>query len=230
MTTITSMSVNDVRYPTSDFQDGSDAIHADPDYSCVYVVLKTSKDGLEGHGLTFSLGRGNEIIAECVRTLGRLEGLVIGLTLEDIVADWVAFNRRLCNDSQLRWIGPEKGPLHMACGAVVNAVWDMWGKVQGKPLWKLVADMSPEEVVGLVDWKYLKDALTPEDALAALKAVRAGREERTAQMEEKGYPTYTTSAGWLGYSDEKARAPRREEYQLPSSIDCRHRTLAQLAC
>ena len=207
MAVITEISVHDVRFPTSDFQDGSDAIHADPDYSCVYVILTTSIAGLEGHGFTFSLGRGNEIIAACVKTLAKL---VVGQSLESIVADWVGFNRKLQNETQLRWIGPEKGPLHMACGAIVNACWDLWCKKEGKPLWKLVAELTPEEVVGLVDWHYLKDALTPDEALAALRAAREGRDARMAEMLHRGYPAYTTSAGWLGYSDEKIRGLCKE--------------------
>ena len=205
-TTITSVTLTDVRYPTSDFLDGSDAVHTDPDYSVVYVRIGTTTTAAAhahtGHGFTFTLGRGNEVIAACVEAL---RPLVLGLTLEGIVSDWVAFTRRLTQESQLRWLGPEKGVVHMACGAIINAVWDLWAKSRGKPVWRLVADMSPEEVVALVDFHYIEDVLSRDEALALLRGVRAGRDARIAEMVEKGYPAYTTSAGWLGYSDDKIR-------------------------
>ena len=184
-----------------------DAVHTDPDYSCVYVTLGTSTATHTGHGFTFTLGRGNEVICACVEAL---RPLVLGLTLEGIVGDWVAFTRRLTQESQLRWLGPEKGVVHMACGAIVNAVWDLWGKTEGKPLWRLIADLSPEEVVALVDFHYLEDVINKDEALALLRKARAGRDARIAEMVAVGYPAYTTSAGWLGYSDDKIRALCRQ--------------------
>ncbi len=206
-TTITSVTVHDVRFPTSRALDGSDAMNPDPDYSAAYVVLGTDRDGLEGHGLTFTIGRGNEL---CVAAVEALAPLVLGLTLESITADMGAFWRRVVGDSQLRWVGPEKGVLHLATAAVVNAVWDLWAKAEGKPLWKLLVDMTPEELVRCVDFRYITDALTPDEALALLRRHAAGRAEREAAMRRDGYPAYTTSAGWLGYPDEKIRRLCRE--------------------
>jgi len=201
---ITGVAAYDVRFPTSDALDGSDAMNADPDYSAAYVVLRTNAtDGLEGHGLTFTIGRGNEL---CVAAVEALAPLVTGLSLADIAADMGAFWRRLVGDSQLRWVGPEKGVLHLATAAVVNAVWDLWAKVAGKPLWKLLADMSPEEIVRCIDFRYITDALTPADALEILRLKHGTRRRREKELLRDGYPAYTTSAGWLGYSDEKIRA------------------------
>ncbi|MEO8624635.1 MAG: fuconate dehydratase, partial [bacterium] len=197
------MDVRDIRFPTSQHQDGSDAMNADPDYSAAYVVLRTdADDGLEGHGLTFTIGRGTEL---CVAAAEALAPLVIGLTLDDITLDMGAFWRRVVGDSQLRWVGPEKGVIHLATAAVVNAVWDLWAKVEGKPLWKLLADMTPEEIVRCVDFRYITDAITPGQAIAMLQANVASRGDREAELLRDGYPAYTTSAGWLGYSDEKIR-------------------------
>jgi len=207
-TTITRVEALDVRFPTSEGAHGSDAMHTDPDYSAAYVVLHTDRaDRLEGHGLTFTLGRGNEL---CVAAVDALAPLVAGLTLEEIRADMAAFWRRLTSDSQLRWVGPEKGVIHLATGAVVNAVWDLWAKAEGKPLWKLLADMAPEELVACVDFRYIEDALTPADAVALLRKRVAGRAGREAEMLRDGYPAYTTSAGWLGYPDEEIRRLCRE--------------------
>jgi L-fuconate dehydratase len=201
---ITGVAAYDVRFPTSDALDGSDAMNADPDYSAAYVVLRTNAtDGLEGHGLTFTIGRGTEL---CVAAVEALAPLVTGLSLADIAADMGAFWRRLVGDSQLRWVGPEKGVLHLATAAVVNAVWDLWAKVAGKPLWKLLADMSPEEIVRCIDFRYITDALTPADALEILRLKHGTRRRREKELLRDGYPAYTTSAGWLGYSDEKIRA------------------------
>jgi L-fuconate dehydratase len=201
--------VRDVRFPTSDFQDGSDAVHKDPDYSCVYVILHTSAVNasmapLEGHGFTFTLGRGNEVIALCVKAF--LPQLV-GKTLGGIVADMVGFVTSLTCDGQLRWLGPEKGVVHMASGAIINAVWDMWAKYEAKPLWKLLVDMSPEQLVSCIDFHWIVDALTPEEAVAILKGNAAGdaKAKREAEMRADGFPAYTTSAGWLGYPDDKIR-------------------------
>lgn len=202
MPTITRVRVLDIRFPTSASLDGSDAMNPDPDYSAAYVVLETDADGLEGHGLTFTIGRGNEI---CCAAITALAPLVEGLELDWIKADAGRFWRHLTGDSQLRWIGPDKGAMHLATGAVVNAVWDLWAKAEGKPVWRLVADMSPAELVRAIDFRYLTDCITPDEALALLTAQAAGKADRIRTLEQEGYPCYTTSAGWLGYSDEKLR-------------------------
>lgn len=202
MTKITSLRSIDLRFPTSQSLDGSDAMNPDPDYSAAYVVLGTGEPGLEGHGLTFTIGRGNEI---CCAAIDALEHLVVGLDLDWIKANPGRFWRFITGDSQLRWIGPDKGAMHLATGAVVNAVWDLLAKQAGKPVWRLVADMSPEEIVSIVDFRYLTDALTPEEALGILKKAEAGKAARIATLEKEGYACYTTSAGWLGYDDEKLR-------------------------
>ena len=200
--TITGMRVHDLRFPTSQQLDGSDAMNPDPDYSAAYVVLETDSPGLEGHGLTFTIGRGNEI---CCAAIEAMRHLVVGLELDAVIADMGRFWRHVTSDSQLRWIGPEKGAIHLATGAVVNAVWDLWAKAAGKPLWRLVVEMSPEELVRCIDFRYLSDTLTPEEALALLRAQAPGKAERIATLEREGYPCYTTSAGWLGYADDKLR-------------------------
>jgi len=201
--TITDIVARDIRFPTSRNLDGSDAMNPDPDYSAAYVVLKTdSPDGLEGHGLTFTLGRGNEV---CLAAIRALAPLVLGQTLESFTAHMGQFWRRLTSDSQLRWIGPEKGVIHLATAAIVNAVWDLYAKTEGKPLWKLLADMTPEELVACIDFRYISDALTPQEALELLRRQAPTRAQREAEMREIGYPAYTTSAGWLGYSDDKLR-------------------------
>ena len=202
MTTIQSMRVLDVRFPTSAHLDGSDAMNPDPDYSAAYVVLETDQPGLEGHGLTFTIGRGNEICCAAIRAM---EHLVVGLDLAWIAEDMGRFWRHVTSDSQLRWIGPDKGAIHLATGAVVNAAWDLWAKSVGKPVWQLVADMSPEEIVRLVDFRYITDCITAEEALALLRQRAAGKPERLADLLANGYPCYTTSAGWLGYDDAKLR-------------------------
>jgi len=202
MTIIQSMRVLDVRFPTSVHLDGSDAMNPDPDYSAAYVVLETDRPGLEGHGLTFTIGRGNEICCAAIRAL---EHLVVGLDLAWIAEDMGRFWRHVTSDSQLRWIGPDKGAIHLATGAVVNAAWDLWAKSAGKPVWQLVADMSPEEIVRLVDFRYITDCITAEEALALLRQRAAGKPERLADLLANGYPCYTTSAGWLGYDDAKLR-------------------------
>src|SRR3954447_20983790 len=202
-TTIMEFETFDVRFPTSRELDGSDAVNVDPDYSAAYVVLRTDAgDGLEGHGFAFTCGRGNEVQVAAIEAFAPL---VVGLELEPILADTRAFSRRLTGDSQLRWLGPEKGAIHMAAAAILNAVWDLWAKREGKPLWKLLADMPPEQIVGLVDFRYLADALTPDEALALLEERAGGRAERERTLRERGLPAYTTSPGWLGYSDAKWR-------------------------
>jgi L-fuconate dehydratase len=203
--TITRLDAYDIRFPTSLALDGSDAMNPDPDYSAAYVILRTDApngSALEGHGLTFTIGRGNEL---CVAAARALTPLVVGVSLEEIRADMAAFWRRLTSESQLRWVGPEKGVLHLATAAVVNAVWDLWAKAEGKPVWKLLADMSPEALVGCIDFRYITDALTPAQALEILHRHEASRADREHEMLREGYPAYTTSAGWLGYPDDKIR-------------------------
>jgi len=207
MTTIRSLRVHDVRFPTSQALDGSDAMNPDPDYSAAYVVLETDVPGLEGHGLAFTIGRGNDIVCAAIRAMAHL---VVGLDLDWIAEDMGRFWRHVTSDSQLRWIGPDKGAMHLATGAVVNAAWDLWAKAAGKPVWRLVADMSPEEIVRLVDFRYITDCITPDEALALLRERAVGKEARRAELMAEGYPSYTTSAGWLGYEDAKLRRLVRE--------------------
>jgi L-fuconate dehydratase len=188
--------------------DGSDAMNRDPDYSAAYVVLKTDDpSGLEGHGLAFTIGRGNEL---CVAAINALRHLVVGRTLESFTANMGEFWRMITGDSQLRWVGPEKGVIHLATAAVVNAVWDLYAKAAGKPLWKLLADMTPEQLVACVDFRYISDAITPAEALDLLRRNAPTKAAREAEMRERGFPAYTTSAGWLGYSDDKLRSLLRE--------------------
>ncbi len=202
MNIIRSMRVVDVRFPTSQHLDGSDAMNPDPDYSAAYVILETDQPGLEGHGLTFTIGRGNEI---CCAAIEAMRDLVVGLDMAWVAEDMGRFWRHITSDSQLRWIGPDKGAIHLATGAVVNALWDLWAKQEGVPVWKLVSRMSPEEIVKLIDFRYITDCITPEEALALLEKQAVGKEERWATLEREGYPCYTTSAGWLGYDDNKLR-------------------------
>lgn len=202
MTVITSLRVVDVRFPTSLHLDGSDAMNPDPDYSAAYVILGTDTTGKEGHGLTFTIGRGNEI---CCAAIQALAPLVVGLDMAWVAEDMGRFWRHITSDSQLRWIGPDKGAIHLATGALVNAVWDLWAKLEGVPVWKLVSRMTPEEIVKLIDFRYITDCITPEEALTLLKAQEPGKAERLATLEQEGYPCYTTSAGWLGYDDAKLR-------------------------
>ncbi|MCS2159357.1 L-fuconate dehydratase [Scandinavium sp. H11S7] len=202
MTTITAIRVEDVRFPTSLALDGSDAMNPDPDYSAAYVILDTDNPALKGHGLTFTIGRGNEI---CCAAISALEHLVVGRSLAGITADMGKFWREFTSDSQLRWIGPDKGAIHLATGAVVNAVWDLWSKAAGKPLWKLVADMTPEELVRCIDFRYITDCITPQEALTLLQRRADNKAQRTEKLLAEGYPCYTTSAGWLGYPDDKLR-------------------------
>jgi L-fuconate dehydratase len=182
-------------------------MNPDPDYSAAYVILETSTPGLTGHGLTFTIGRGNEI---CVAAIEALRPLIVGRSLDAIRAEPAAFWRHITGDSQLRWIGPDKGAIHLATGAIVNAVWDLWAKAERKPVWRLVADMSPAELVRAIDFRYITDCITPEEALALLEARAADKEKRIAQLQAEGYPCYTTSAGWLGYDDDKLRRLAQE--------------------
>jgi L-fuconate dehydratase len=208
MGAITELEVMDIRFPTSRSLDGSDAMNPDPDYSAAYVVIRTDDaDGLEGHGLTFTIGRGTEVV---VAAVGALRPLVVGRSTNELFSDMGAFWRSLVGDSQLRWIGPEKGAIHLATAAVVNAAWDLFAKTAGKPLWKLLVDMTPAEIVALVDFRYIADALAPDDALAMLTRLAPTREARVAELRRDGYPAYTTSVGWLGYDDDKIRRLCRE--------------------
>lgn len=193
------LDVRDIRFPTSRLLDGSDAMNPDPDYSAAYVVVRTDA-GEEGHGFAFTIGQGNEVQVAAIHALDRL---VLGLDVDEVLADMGAFWRHLVWDSPLRWLGPEKGVAHMAVAAVVNAVWDLYAVRAGKPLWKLLADMSPAELVALVDFRYLTDCLTPAEARDLLEAQRPGRAERETQLVGSGFPAYTTSPGWIGYSDDK---------------------------
>jgi len=202
MTKVIDMRVVDLRFPTSQSLDGSDAMNPDPDYSAAYVILETDDPALKGHGLTFTIGRGNDI---CCMAIEAMRHLVVGADTQVMKANPGEFWRHLTGDSQLRWIGPDKGAMHLATGAVVNAFWDLLAKEEGKPVWRLVADMSPEEIADIIDYRYLTDVLTRDEALAILRKAEAGKPERIANLESKGYPCYTTSAGWLGYDDEKLR-------------------------
>jgi L-fuconate dehydratase len=199
--TITEVDVHDIRFPTSEQLDGSDAMNPDPDYSAAYVVLRTdAPGGLAGHGLCFTIGRGNDVVAAAIATL---RPYVVGRTVDSVTGDLGGFYRLLTHDSQLRWLGPEKGVMHMAAGAVVNAAWDLAGRQAGRPVWELLAGMTPEEIVDLVDFRYLSDALTRDEALEILRRAEPGRAARAALLRREGYPAYTTEPGWLGYSDEK---------------------------
>ncbi|WP_151524006.1 enolase C-terminal domain-like protein [Serinicoccus kebangsaanensis] len=203
MSTIASAESLDIRFPTSRTHDGSDAMNPDPDYSAAYVVLETdAADGLSGHGFVFTIGRGNEVVRAALEAL---RPLLVGQPVEPLLDDMGGTWRRLVHDSQLRWLGPEKGVMHMAIGAVVNALWDLKAKRAGLPLWQLLAGMAPEELVDLVDFRYLTDALTREEALELLRRAEPGRAERQEQLLRDGYPAYTTTPGWLGYDDEKLR-------------------------
>jgi L-fuconate dehydratase len=207
MPRITAVDALDIRFPTSRSLEGSDAMNPDPDYSAAYAIVRTDDEAAIGHGFTFTIGRGNEI---CVAAIEALRPLLVGRSLDDVFADMGAFWRSLVGDSQLRWIGPEKGVIHLATAAIVNAVWDLYAKREGKPLWKLLVDLSPEEIVACVDFRYLTDALTPKEALALLRRNEPTKGEREAEMRRDGFPAYTTSVGWLGYPDDKVRRLCRE--------------------
>jgi len=211
MTTITDVVPLDIRFPTSLEMHGSDAMNPAPDYSAAYVILRTDRtDGLEGHGMTFTIGRGNEL---CVAGIESLRSLVIGRRLEDITADMARFWRAVTGDSQLRWLGPEKGVIHLSTAAIVNAVWDLYAKVEGKPLWRLLVDMKPEQLVRCIDFRYITDALSPPEAVEILSRLESTKDARVADVLARGFPAYTTSAGWLGYSDEKLRELSRAGVQ-----------------
>ncbi|WP_217709691.1 enolase C-terminal domain-like protein [Amycolatopsis sp. Hca4] len=199
---ISAIDAVDVRFPTSLSLDGSDAMNPEPDYSAAYVTIRTS-DGEEGYGLAFTVGRGNDVEVAAVRAL---VPLVAGMPVDEALADLGAFSRRLTGDSQLRWLGPDKGAIHMAAAAIVNAAWDLRARREGKPVWRLLAEMPPEELVDLVDFRYLQDALTRDEALDILRRAEPGRAARQAELLETGFPAYTTTPGWLGYSPEKLAA------------------------
>jgi L-fuconate dehydratase len=203
---ITGVRVIDLRFPTSREAIGSDAVNKDPDYSAAYCILQTNGT-LEGHGLTFTLGRGTEL---CVMALEYLSRFIIGCELQSITSDLRAFARLLTDESQFRWLGPEKGVIHLACGALLNAVWDLYAKAEGKPLWRLLSEMPAEELVRAIDFRYIDDALTPDDAMRILTESRSGVETRLDHLRQHGYPAYTTSVGWFGFSDEKIRGLCRE--------------------
>jgi L-fuconate dehydratase len=205
--TITEIETHDVRFPTSRTLDGSDAVNVDPDYSAAYVILRTDSPGLEGHGLTFTNGRGNDVACAAIEALGPR---VKGRTLESIAADMAGFWYSIAGDTQLRWLGPEKGVIHLATGALVNAVWDLYAKAEGKPLWKLLVDMTPEQIISVIPFRYITDALTPAEGVEILRPLVSTKAQRETEMRAQGYPAYTTSAGWLGYSDEKIRHLVRE--------------------
>ena len=199
--TIRGLETIDLRFPTSRTHAGTDAVHVDPDYSAAYVILGTD-NGIEGHGLTFTIGRGNEV---CTAAIEAFRHLVVGRRLEDITRDFAGFWHSLAGDSQLRWLGPEKGVVHLALAAVVNAVWDLYAKAERKPLWKLLADMTPAEIVSCIDFRHITDALTKDEARGILETRAATKGDREAELLRGGYPAYTTSVGWMGYSDDKIR-------------------------
>jgi len=198
---ITALSVRDIRFPTSLELDGSDAVHLNPDYAAGYVVIETDTDAV-GYGLSFTLGRGNDIVCTCIRSFARL---VVGHNPDKIFQDFGKFWDDFVNESQARWLGPEKGVTHLATAGIMNALWDLWARLEGKPLWKMLVDMEPEQLVSTIPFRYLSDALTKEEAIAMLKQGRVGREEREAELRQTGFPAYTTSAGWMGYSDDKIK-------------------------
>ena len=205
---IIALETSDVRFPTSTTLDGSDAMNADPDYSASYLRIVTdSQDGIEGHGFVFTIGRGNDVEVAAIKALS---GHLLGRNVEELLADMGRTWRELIYDSQLRWLGPEKGVMHMAIGAAVNALWDLKAKRAGLPLWQLLSELSPEAIVALIDFRYLTDALTPDDALEILRRAEPGRAERQAELLAVGYPAYTTTPGWLGYDDLKLARLCRE--------------------
>lgn len=196
---IRGLSVRDIRFPTSLELDGSDAIHPDPDYSCAYVILYTDTT-FKGHGIAFTIGRGNELVVAAVKSLSHV---VVGKSLRKIFDDFAGIWRALTSESQMRWVGPEKGVIHLAVAAITNALWDLWARIEHKPLWKLLADMEPEKLVSTIDFRYIGDVLKKEEAIQMLKDMQPGKEVREERMLSRGYPAYTTGAGWLGYSEEK---------------------------
>jgi L-fuconate dehydratase len=207
---VTGVTAHDLRAPTSRTLAGSDAAHADPDYSAAYAVLHTDDpSGMQGEGMTFTIGRGNDIVCDAIDALAHH---VVGRELDELVGDMAATWRSITSDSQLRWLGPEKGVIHLATASLVNALWDLWAKRERKPVWQLVADMTPEQLVACVDFRYLTDALTPAQAVEMLRRNESTKAERIAELRRDGYPAYITSAGWLGYAEDKVRGLCREMY------------------
>jgi len=206
--TITNLQTFDLRFPTSRDKVGTDAVHVDPDYSAAYVILETDA-GLEGHGLTFTIGRGNEV---CACAIEAFRHLVVGKRLEDITHNFAAFWRSLAGDSQLRWLGPEKGVVHLALAAIVNAVWDLYAKAERKPVWKLLADMTPKQLVSCIDFRHITDAITADEAVELLDRHAGTKQIREAELLRTGYPAYTTSVGWMGYGDEAIRGLCRQAH------------------
>jgi L-fuconate dehydratase len=204
---ITALDTYDIRFPTSRQLDGSDAMNPDPDYSAAYAVLRTDDPALAGYGLAFTIGRGNDVQKAA---LDALRPYVVGLTLDEVTHDLGGFAARMVGDSQLRWLGPEKGVMHMAIGAVINAGWDLAARRAGKPLWRYIAELTPEQLVATIDFRYLSDAITPDEALQMLRAAEPAKSARIEQLLAEGYPAYTTSPGWLGYTDEKMLRLARE--------------------
>jgi len=198
---ITNVRVVDLRFPTSRDHIGSDAVNKDPDYSAAYCILETNA-GLTGHGLTFTLGRGTDLVVQAANYLSRY---VVNRSLSSITDDLCAFSRQLTEDTQFRWLGPEKGVIHLATGALINAVWDLYARAEKKPLWQLLSDLEPCQILKAIDFRYIDDALTPEEAREILERAREGKTERLALLKKNGYPAYTTSVGWFGYSEEKIR-------------------------
>jgi L-fuconate dehydratase len=203
---ITAVRVIDLRFPTSRDHIGSDSVNVDPDYSAAYCILETNS-ALEGHGLTFTLGRGTDLVVQAVRYLSRY---VVNRTLSSITDDLRAFSRQLTDDSQFRWLGPEKGVIHLATGALLNAVWDLYARAENKPLWQLLAEMDPAQLTQAIDFRYIDDALTPPEAIDLLTARRQNQQDRLRLLQAEGYPAYTTSVGWFGYSEEKIRRLSKE--------------------
>ncbi len=199
---ITDVQVIDLRFPTSREQIGSDAVNKDPDYSAAYCILETNIPGLVGHGLTFTLGRGTEL---CVGALNYLAGFARGRSLAELTSDLRGFSQQLTGETQFRWLGPEKGMTHLACAALLNAVWDLYAKAEGKPLWRLLAEMESEQLAEIIEYRFISDALTRDEAVGILHRQRTGWQQRLLQLEREGYPAYTTSVGWYGFSDEKIR-------------------------
>lgn len=198
---IVNLDVKDIRFPTSLLHDGSDAMHTNPDYSCAYVII-TTDTGVKGYGLTFTNGNGTEVVVAGVKAL---KNFVVNKKAYDIYKDFAGFWRKITSDCQTRWIGPEKGVIHLATAAIINALWDLWGRLEGKPVWKLLSDLTPEELVSTIDFRYITDVVTKEEALQILKKEQPHREKREKELLATGYPAYTTQAGWLGYSDEKIK-------------------------
>ena len=201
------VTVRDIRFPTSLEAHGSDAMHKDPDYSAAYVVISVYALTQQGHGLTFTLGRGTDVVVSAIRAL---RPLVVGKPLLQIYTNFGTFWHSLTNETQLRWIGPEKGAIHLAVAAIINGLWDLWGKIESKPVWKLLCDMTPNEIISLIDFRYLSDAITKEEALEIMKGNMLTRSQREADVCKRGYPAYTTSVGWLGYSDDQIKRLCRE--------------------